>query len=68
MAKLNLSSCLVTFFSVRAWRGLRFNEKYAAKLEQKRTRETANRLAKEKADQQKKMPISNPFSVSFFFY
>ena len=65
MAKLNSSSFLVTFFfSVRAWRGLRFNEKYAAKLEQKRIRESANRLAKEKADRQKKMATSNPFSVS----
>jgi pre-rRNA-processing protein TSR4 len=67
MAKLDSSSFLVTFFfSVRAWRGLRFNEKYAAKLEQKRIRENANRLAKEKADRQKKVPMSNPFSVSFF--
>jgi len=51
--------------SVRAWRGLRFNEKYAAKLEQKRIRESANRLAKEKADLRKKLPTSNPFSVSY---
>jgi len=50
--------------SVRAWRGLRFNEKYAAKLEQKRIRESANRLAKERADRQKKMPATNnPFSI-----
>jgi hypothetical protein len=46
--------------------GLRFNEKYATKLE--RIRESANRLAKEKADSQKKMPTSNPFSVSFYLF
>jgi len=42
--------------SVRAWRGLRFNERYAAKLEQKRIRESANNLVK---SAQKK----NPFAV-----
>jgi len=43
-------------FSVRAWRGLRYNEKYAAKLELK--------LAKKKErDARAALETTNPFSV-----
>ena len=49
--------------SVRAWRGLRYNEPYAAKLEQKkqhRAQELAKKQAAEEAAKQKAQ--SNPFS------
>lgn len=53
--------------SVRAWRGLRFNEKYAAKLEKKRAREAAlaAERAKVAAEEEKKraVPKINPFAL-----
>ncbi|KXN89390.1 putative 20S rRNA accumulation protein 4 [Leucoagaricus sp. SymC.cos] len=54
--------------SIRTWRGLRFNEKYAAKLEKKlakkRERERA-RVEAAAAEQAKKAaPKVNPFSIS----
>lgn len=53
--------------SVRAWRGLRRNDKYAAKLEiklaKKRAVEEAKAQAKALAEQQKNTPKKNPFSV-----
>ena len=54
--------------SIRAWRGLRFNAKYAAKLEQKlarkreREKAKADALAAEAAQKQAAVK-SNPFSV-----
>ena len=53
-------------YSVRAWRGLRFNEKYAAKLEEKRIRESANKLVKDKAQGHDKKR-ANPFAVRLTF-
>ncbi|KAJ3563791.1 hypothetical protein NP233_g8705 [Leucocoprinus birnbaumii] len=50
--------------SIRAWRGLRFNEKYAAKLEKKREREKAKAAAAAAQQAQKSAPKSNPFSIS----
>ena len=49
--------------SVRAWRGLRFNEKYAAKLAKKKSRQAQ----KVKPEVQESTPAikSNPFSVCF---
>ncbi|KAF8517960.1 programmed cell death protein 2 [Hysterangium stoloniferum] len=54
--------------SVRAWRGLKFNSKYAAKLEKKKVREEEQR-AKKAAEQAKleaenKNRSVNPFSLS----
>jgi pre-rRNA-processing protein TSR4 len=53
--------------SVRAWRGLRFNEKYAARLEKKLTRKRAkakaNAEAAATAEDNKRALRSNPFSV-----
>ncbi|KAF5393794.1 hypothetical protein D9757_000383 [Collybiopsis confluens] len=53
--------------SVRAWRGLRYNDKYAAKLEakiaRKREQEEAMRRAAEQADKAKQAAQSNPFSM-----
>ncbi|KAF8573759.1 hypothetical protein K439DRAFT_1374435 [Ramaria rubella] len=51
--------------SIRVWRGLKFNSKYAAKLAKKKARE-AEQLAKRAAeDAQKKLRNVNPFSVRF---
>ena len=54
--------------SVRAWRGLRHNEKYAAKLEiklaKKRERERAKAEALAKEAEKKAAAKVNPFSVS----
>ena len=56
------------FDSVRAWRGLRFNEKYAKKLEAKLARKKQKEEEKEqveKARQEKEAAQKvNPFSVS----
>lgn len=57
--------------SVRAWRGLRFNQKYAAKLEKKRAiRQQLEERAKQ-AEAEKKAKESasksNPFNVSTYF-
>ncbi|KAG6868185.1 hypothetical protein C0993_006398 [Termitomyces sp. T159_Od127] len=53
---------------VRAWRGLRRNDKYAAKLEiklaKKRAVEQAKGQAKALAEQQKNTPKKNPFSMN----
>ncbi|KNZ80136.1 Programmed cell death protein 2-like [Termitomyces sp. J132] len=60
-------SCQGKSGSVRAWRGLRRNEKYAAKLEiklaKKRAAEEAKAQVKALAEQQQHMPKKNPFSV-----
>ena len=57
--------------SVRAWRALRFNEKYAAKLEKKRARqqakEEARKAAEKAAEERKKASKVNPFSVCHMF-
>ncbi|KAG6888568.1 hypothetical protein C0995_007357 [Termitomyces sp. Mi166 len=54
--------------SVRAWRGLRRNDKYAAKLEirlaKKRATEEAKAQTKALAEQQKNISKKNPFSLS----
>lgn len=44
--------------SLRAWRGLRYNDAYAAKLEKKLTKQKA------KATVQLEKPKANPFSVN----
>lgn len=53
--------------SVRAWRGLRFNEKYAAKLEKKLARKREVEAVKTHAltlsEQKKTEAKINPFSV-----
>ena len=49
--------------SVRAWRGLRFNEKYAVKLAQKKARQAEKAKA---AAEKPSAPKSNPFSVRRF--
>ena len=55
--------------SVRAWRGLRYNEKYAKKLEEKKTKLEEKKAAKAKAreeEQQRKAAAKvNPFKVGF---
>ena len=61
----------VLFFlgSVRAFRGLRYNSVYAAKLEKKKARqeekETARLKAKEEEEKKKAAAKVNPFSVRF---
>ncbi|KAG6864622.1 hypothetical protein C0991_008243 [Blastosporella zonata] len=54
--------------SVRAWRGLRRNDKYAAKLEirlaKKRAAEEAKAQARALAEQQKNTVKKNPFSMN----
>lgn len=67
VCRLYVIACVARLMgSVRAWRGLRFNERYAAKLEKKKAR--AEEKAKAKAAEQQKAikPVvkSNPFSVS----
>ncbi|KAJ3731735.1 programmed cell death protein 2 [Lentinula guzmanii] len=49
--------------SVRAWRGLRFNEKYAAELEAKTARKRAQEETKRQAEQAKQASKTNPFSL-----
>ncbi|KAL0953459.1 hypothetical protein HGRIS_004692 [Hohenbuehelia grisea] len=51
--------------SVRAWRGLRYNEKQAAKLKQRMARKQAKEKARLKAEAAKKAaaPKGNPFSM-----
>ena len=53
--------------SVRAWRGLRYNEKYAKKLEEKKAKLKEKEAAKAKAreeEQQRKAAVKvNPFKV-----
>ncbi|KAK0453334.1 programmed cell death protein 2 [Armillaria borealis] len=48
--------------SIRAWRALRYNAEYAAKLEKKREKEKAQVEAKKEKLQ--KGPLTNPFSMS----
>ena len=48
-------------YSVRAYRGLRFNEKYAAKLEKKKARQV--KQAKPVEEVKPQAAKSNPFSV-----
>ncbi|PBK72937.1 hypothetical protein ARMSODRAFT_1015759 [Armillaria solidipes] len=48
--------------SIRAWRALRYNAEYAAKLEKKREKEKARVEAKKEKLQ--KGPLTNPFSMS----
>jgi len=51
--------------SVRAWRGLRRNDVYAAKLEKKLARKTAAEEARRRAEtDNKNVSTANPFSVS----
>jgi pre-rRNA-processing protein TSR4 len=50
--------------SVRAWRGLRHNEKYAAKLEAKLARKREQEEAKMRATQQRQASKTNPFAVN----
>ncbi|KAF5362146.1 hypothetical protein D9756_002543 [Leucocoprinus leucothites] len=58
--------------SIRAWRGLRFNEKYATKLEKKLTKKRERERAKAEAEAataaaeqaKKATPKVNPFSIS----
>ncbi|KAF5355302.1 hypothetical protein D9758_005987 [Tetrapyrgos nigripes] len=52
------STCQRKDGSVRAWRGLRYNEKYAAKLEVK--------LAKKREREAKVTTTTNPFSIKSF--
>ncbi|KAG6897387.1 hypothetical protein C0992_002049 [Termitomyces sp. T32_za158] len=49
---------------VRAWRGLRRNDKYAAKLEIKLAKKRAIQEAKALTEQQKNTPKKNPFSMN----
>ncbi|KAF9460501.1 programmed cell death protein 2 [Collybia nuda] len=49
--------------SVRAWRGLRHNEKYAAKLEKKRAAAKAKTDALARAEEKKNLVNINPFSM-----
>lgn len=51
--------------SVRAWRGLRFNAKYAQELEKKAAKEKAKEAAKKKAEKEavQKATQANPFST-----
>lgn len=50
--------------SIRAWRGLRFNEKYAAKLQKKKQlAEQATASAKAHSERRKQAEKVNPFSV-----
>lgn len=56
----NDSWSLQFLFSIRAWRGLRFNDKYAAKLEKKLA--IKKEREKAKAAEQAK-PKTNPFAV-----
>jgi hypothetical protein len=57
----------LSWYSVRAWRGLRYNEKYAVKLERKLAKKEAQAKAKAdavvEAGKQEIAAISNPFSV-----
>ncbi|KAK0206257.1 programmed cell death protein 2 [Desarmillaria ectypa] len=48
--------------SIRAWRALRYNAEYAAKLEGEREKEKAR--AEAKKEKLQKAPLSNPFSMS----
>lgn len=57
------TGCQAKAGSVRAWRGLRFNEKYAAKLEKRLAKEKAG-AAEAQANVAKKAVPSNPFSMS----
>lgn len=61
-------SILITVLlpSVRAWRGLRFNDQYAVKLEKKLVKKQAQAQAKAdaaEAERSKNASKSNPFSV-----
>ncbi|KAI0091792.1 programmed cell death protein 2 [Irpex rosettiformis] len=53
--------------SVRAWRGLKFNEKYAAKLQNRKEKQRQKELARVKADEEeakrKSSMKTNPFSM-----
>lgn len=57
-------------YSIRAWRQLRYNKKYAEKLakkaERKKTEEMERRAAQEAAS--RSVPKANPFSVSIYWH
>lgn len=57
--------------SVRAWRGLRHNEKYAAKLEKKLAKKRAAAKARAdalaQAEEKRTAAKVNPFSVSISY-
>lgn len=56
---------IYTYGSIRVWRGLRYNEKYAITLQKKLAKRQAQAQAKIVADVEKKSTsISNPFLVS----
>ncbi|ESK97714.1 hypothetical protein Moror_17421 [Moniliophthora roreri MCA 2997] len=61
------SECQGKAGSVRAWRGLRYNEEYAKKLEKKLARKREREEAKRKAEEAEKAKAaaksSNPFSM-----
>lgn len=72
IVEISLERCLTNISfrcSIRAYRGLRFNEAYAARLEAKRVRRKEKQAAKDKAkaDAEIKSQAAkvNPFSVSF---
>jgi len=54
--------------SVRAWRGLRYNERYAAKLEKKKAKRRAEELAEakmvEEEAERRRAAKTNPFSIN----
>jgi hypothetical protein len=58
---------ILTLVSVRAWRGLRFNKEYAAKLQKKLARakaqERAVAAAEGRASEQRSVAKVNPFAV-----
>ncbi|CAL1714923.1 unnamed protein product [Somion occarium] len=60
-------TCQAKDGSIRAWRALRFNERYAAKLEKKRARQKAKEEAKAKAareeEERRNAAKVNPFSM-----
>ena len=55
--------CALVFQSVRAWRGLRYNERYASQLEKKRERERQREQETAEAERKKVAAKANPFSV-----
>jgi hypothetical protein len=61
---LSWNVILIIVGSIRAWRGLRRNEAYAAKLERNLTRKRDLIEAHSRAENVKK---SNPFTVCLYF-
>ena len=64
---LNTSDGLHSILSIRAFRGLRYNASYAAKLEKKRARQQEKEASRAKAlleeEKRKQAAKVNPFSV-----